>query len=165
MRQRLCALVYELLLLCALALLCAGLGTFLAYSLHCPQYIRPLIQICLAILMGAYFVQQWRTKGQTLAMKTWHLKITKLNGDALSRKQALVRYLFAWIWFVPPLALTWLLAGTSLQGLGAVCVWVIFWALLSKLHPDKQFWHDDWSQTRVVDTRQETSSNSTPASP
>jgi len=52
-----------------------------------------------------------------------------------------------------------------LKGLGAVCVWVVFWALLSKLHPDKQFWHDDWSKTRVVDTRQETSSDSTSTKP
>ena len=89
MRQRLCALVYELLLLCALALLSAGLGTFLAYSLHCPQYIRPLIQICLAILMGAYFVQQWRTKGQTLAMKTWRIRLEDSSGQRPSVQQCL----------------------------------------------------------------------------
>ena len=98
-------------------------------------------------------------------MKTWHLKITRLDGQAVSQKQAFIRYVFAWIWFVPPLTLTWLLNGSSLLGLLAVFVWVVFWALMSKFHPDKQFWHDDWSQTRVVDTRQESPSHPTPASP
>ncbi len=122
------------------------------------------LQVFVFLVLALYFSFFWH-KGQTLAMKTWHLKITNLNGDALSSQQALIRYVFAWIWFVPPLVLTWLQSGSSLKGLGAVCVWVIFWALLSKLHPDKQFWHDGWSKTRVVDTRQKTSSDSTSTKP
>jgi uncharacterized RDD family membrane protein YckC len=122
------------------------------------------LQVFVFLVLALYFSFFWH-KGQTLAMKTWHLKITNLNGNALSRQQALIRYVLAWIWFVPPLVLTWLQAGSSLSGLGAVCVWVIFWALLSKLHPDKQFWHDDWSKTRVVDTRQLRPSDSTSTKP
>ena len=118
------------------------------------------LQIFVFLVLALYFSFFW-LKGQTLAMKTWHLKITQLNGDALSRQQALIRYVLAWIWFVPPLTMTWLLNGSSGLGVLAVCVWVVFWALLSKLHPDKQFWHDEWSKTRVVDTRQKTSSEPT----
>ena len=76
------------------------------------------LQVFVFLVLALYFSFFWH-KGQTLAMKTWHLKITNLNGDALSRQQALIRYVLAWIWFVPPLVLTWLQAGSSLKGLGA----------------------------------------------
>jgi uncharacterized RDD family membrane protein YckC len=128
MRQRLCALVYELLLLCALALLSAGLGTFLAYSLHCPQYIRPLIQICLAILMGAYFVQQWRTKGQTLAMKTWRIRLEDSSGQRPSVQQCLLRLVLA-------------VVGYACYGVTIVWAW---------LDADQQFLHDRLSSTRLT---------------
>ena len=28
--------------------------------------------------------------------------------------------------------------------------WVAVWALLSRFHPDRQFWHDAWAGTRLV---------------
>jgi uncharacterized RDD family membrane protein YckC len=62
-----------------------------------------LASLCGAWCWHLYFTFFWH-KGQTLAMKTWHLKITTLDGLALPQKQALLRYVFAWIWFVPPLA-------------------------------------------------------------
>jgi len=29
--------------------------------------------------------------------------------------------------------------------------WVAVWALLSRFHPQRQFWHDAWAGTRLVD--------------
>ena len=100
------------------------------------------LQVFVFLVLALYFSFFWH-KGQTLAMKTWHLKITNLNGDALSRQQALIRYVLAWIWFGPPLVLTWLQGGSSLQGLGIVCVWVVFWILdkkppLTQLQPSHE---------------------------
>jgi len=161
--RRMSCWFYEGLLLFGVIFIAGYLFGTLTQTRHAMNN-RLGLQAFVFSVLALYFSFFWH-KGQTLAMKTWHLKITGLDGQALSQKQALIRYVFAWIWFVPPLGLTWLLAGSSLQGLGAVLVWVIFWALLSKLHPDKQFWHDDWSQTRVVDTRLEPSHNPTPASP
>ena len=28
--------------------------------------------------------------------------------------------------------------------------WVLVWALLSRFHPQRQFWHDAWAGTRLV---------------
>ena len=112
------------------------------------------LQFFVFLVLALYFTFFWH-KGQTLAMKTWHLKITALDGQALTQKQALLRYLFAWVWFVPPLIVVGVMDGSSLQGIGAVMLWVPLWAALSKLHSDKQFWHDDWARSRVVDTRGE----------
>lgn len=161
--KRMSCWFYEGMLLFGVIFIAGYLFGTLTQTRHAMNN-RHELQAFVFLVLALYFCFFWH-KGQTLAMKTWHLKITQVNGQTLSPKQALVRYVFAWIWFIPPLTLTWLLNGSSLLGVLAVCVWVVFWALLSKLHPDKQFWHDAWSQTRVVDTRHETFSNPTPASP
>jgi uncharacterized RDD family membrane protein YckC len=161
--RRMSCWFYEGLLLFGVIFIAGYLFGTLTQTRHAMNN-RLGLQAFVFLVLALYFSFFWH-KGQTLAMKTWHLKITNLNGHALSRPQALLRYVLAWIWFVPPLVLTWLQNGSSLQGLGVVCVWVVFWALLSKLHPDKQFWHDAWSKTRVVDTRQKSSSNLFPSSP
>ena len=64
-----------------------------------------------------------------------------------------MRYLFSWIWFIPPLAL---LAPYALTG-GETAVlfmgWVSVWALLSRFHPQRQFWHDALAGTRLVNAQ------------
>ena len=59
----------------------------------------------------------------------------------------------SWVWFLPSLALIW-----SLQlplGSGSVLIlgWVVIWAVLSRFHPQRQFWHDAWAGTRLIDAR------------
>jgi uncharacterized RDD family membrane protein YckC len=34
---------------------------------------------------------------------------------------------------------------------GVLFAWVAIWALLALLHPQRQFWHDAWAGTRLVD--------------
>jgi len=75
------------------------------------------------------------------------------QGQAVSQLRALARYLLCWIWFVPPLALIW---GLDLPlGSGSVLIlgWVVIYAILSRFHPQRQFWHDVWAGTRLVDVR------------
>ena len=31
--------------------------------------------------------------------------------------------------------------------------WVAVWALLSRFHPERQFWHDVWAGTRLIDVQ------------
>jgi hypothetical protein len=31
--------------------------------------------------------------------------------------------------------------------------WVLVWALLSRFRADRQFWHDAWAGTRLIDVR------------
>lgn len=54
------------------------------------------------------------------------------------------------MWFLPPLAIV---APLGL-GAGEITVitlgWVAVWALLSRFHPQRQFWHDAWAGTRLV---------------
>lgn len=80
-----------------------------------------------AIVLGIYFVWLWHRSGQTLAMKTWRIRIVAHDGAPPSVGRALVRYLLAW----PAV-----LSGTAL-----------LWALLDR---DRQFLHDRLAGTRIV---------------
>ena len=62
-----------------------------------------------------YFVWLW-SKGQTLAMKTWNIRVVNHEGVELTQVRALIRYLYSWVWFLPPLAVTTIFNLDSLQG-------------------------------------------------
>jgi len=110
---------------------------------------RNALQAFLFIVFGIYFAWFW-AKGQTLAMKTWHIRVVDTAGRPLTQARALGRYVLSWLWFLPPLVAV---APFSLPG-GEVAVvvfgWVAFWALASRLHPQQQFWHDALAGTRLV---------------
>ena len=79
-------------------------------------------------MAGGYFTWFWTHGGQTLPMQTWKLRVVSTNGDPVSRKQAIARYLFAVI-------------GIFLLGCG------IFWALFDR---ERLFLHDRLAGTRVI---------------
>jgi hypothetical protein len=57
------------------------------------------------------------------------------------------------MWFLPPLLLT-IPLGLPPGSMGLLCfVWVLIWALLSRFHPQRQFWHDAWAGTRLVSAK------------
>jgi len=47
------------------------------------------------VVLGVYFIGLWTRAGQTLAMKTWHLRVLTNTGAPLSPRRALARYLAA----------------------------------------------------------------------
>jgi uncharacterized RDD family membrane protein YckC len=104
------------------------------------------------LVLGAYFIHFWTRGGQTLAMKTWHLRVVSENGDPLSPKRALARYLAAWLWLVPPYALIYALGLPKTFGIyfGLPLAWVALYASSSFLHPRRQFWHDALCDTAIV---------------
>ena len=110
---------------------------------------RPGLQLFIFLVAGVYFVWFW-VKGQTLAMKTWHIRVVDLEGQPLTQQRALLRYLLSWLWFVPPLAGSWLASLSSIAGAGLTLLWIALWALLSRLNRERQFWHDVWAGTRLV---------------
>ena len=144
------AWLYEAFLLFAIALI-ASLVFSVAVDMRSGMDPRRwLLQAFLAVLFGIYFSYFW-SKGQTLPMKTWRIGVRDRHGRPLTPGRALLRYAFCAIWVLPPLAA---LASRrfTLWELAAIFFgWVAFWAVLSLLHPQRQFWHDAWAGTRLVE--------------
>ena len=107
------------------------------------------MQAFIFLVLAIYFSWFW-SKGQTLAMKTWHIRLMNRNGQPLSQGRALWRYCLSWIWFWPPMALAKLLDMSALQMLTLMLCWIAFWAILSRFQIQGQFWHDVWARTYLV---------------
>lgn len=124
--RRLASLLYDSLLAFAVAFF-AGLAFFLVAGEAGSGLKRHAFQTCLFVVLGAYFVLCWR-RGGTLAMRTWRLRLVRVDGARVGLAQAWLRYALAW---------------PSLLLLGAG----VFWALADR---DRQFLHDRLAGTRVV---------------
>jgi uncharacterized RDD family membrane protein YckC len=150
--RRMACWLYEGMLLFAVVFVAGWLFSTLGQMRDAMDSRRHLLQAFLFVVFGVYFTWFW-AKGQTLAMKTWNIRVVDRLGRPVSQSRALLRYLLCWIWFLPPLAV---MAPFKLSGgeLALLMVgWIAVWALLARFHPQQQFWHDAWAGTRLVSSR------------
>lgn len=150
--RRMACWLYEGMLLFAVVFVAGWLFSTLGQMRDSMDARRPLLQAFLFVVFGIYFTVFW-TRGQTLAMKTWGIRIVDRTGRPPGQWRALVRYACSWIWFLPPLAV---LAPFHLRGPEILVLWlgwVAVWALASRFHPQRQFWHDALAGTRLVPAR------------
>lgn len=153
LRRRMAAFVYEGVLLFGVWMAVTGIysvATGMRHALHG----RIGLMAALVIAMGLYFVWFWSHGGQTVAMKAWHVRLVDTQARPVGPLRAGARYLLAWLWFVPALLaaqLSGLRSGGSTAGI--VMAGIVAYALLSRLHPQRQFWHDVVCGTRLVDAR------------
>lgn len=150
LRRRLACFLYEGVLLFGVVMIAGYLFSSLTQQRH-ALHGRHELQAFMFVVLGIYFVWFWSRSGQTLAMKTWHIRLVTVEGLPVSQARALLRFLLSWVWFLPSLAL--------IQGLGwcgtgpifgALIAWVVAYALLSYLRHDHQYWHDVICGTRIV---------------
>jgi uncharacterized RDD family membrane protein YckC len=87
-----------------------------------------LLFVYLWIIAGAYFIYCWTHRGETLAMKTWRIRLVSVSDTRVLIRQALVRYI---------------LATFSLMFFGAGFLWRFF---------DREglFLHDRIAGTRLI---------------
>lgn len=126
-KSRLACLLYEALVILAIVVI----GLIIPHALigaaaGAVASSRVLLAHLFLILL-LYFAWQWLHGGQTLAMKTWKIRLVSADGGPLRPAQALLRYAVAW-------------PGTLLFGAG------FLWALLD---PDGQYLHDRIAGTRL----------------
>ncbi|AZG09458.1 RDD family protein [Pigmentiphaga sp. H8] len=127
--RRFACMMYEAILLFGVVFVADYLFDTLTQSRHALM-LRHERQAWLFCVIGVYFVLCWRLGGQTLPMKTWHIRLVDANGGRPPVWKAVLRYVLAW-----PFTLT---------GLGFV--WTFF-------DRDRQFPHDRLVGTRLVSTR------------
>jgi uncharacterized RDD family membrane protein YckC len=112
LKRRLSALMYESMLLFAIIFAAGFVFSTLMQQRHALQY-RHALQAWLFLVLAGYFIWMWCKSGQTLAMKTWHIRLERLDGKGVTVWQALLRYLLAWFWVLPALVVDAIL---GLQG-------------------------------------------------
>lgn len=150
LRRRLACFLYEGVLLFGVVMVAGLLYSALTNQRHALIGQRGM-QLWLFLVLGAYFVGFWTRQGQTLAMRTWRLRLVDIHGAPVSAWRATARYLLSWLWFLPALASLGLAdlrsgAATAL----VVLAGVLAYAALARLHPSRQFLHDVLCGTRVV---------------
>jgi uncharacterized RDD family membrane protein YckC len=146
--RRMACWLYEGMLIFGVVV-AAGLVFSIATDMRHGLKHRTGLIAFLFVVLGLYFTVLW-SKGQTLAMQTWKIRIVDRLGRPLTRPRAFMRYVFSYIWLLPPLAAF----STSRVSVGAVSLmvlgWVAFWALLSRFHSERQFLHDALAGTRLL---------------
>jgi uncharacterized RDD family membrane protein YckC len=104
----------------------AYLGTWLfqfaAGTVDITDWRRHALQAFLVALFGAYFLWSWLRGGQTLAMKTWRIRLVNITP-----RTAILRFLYALV-LVP--------TGIS-----------IVWALFDR---ERQFLHDRLTGSKLI---------------
>lgn len=148
-RRRLAALLYESVLLFGVVFV-AGLAFSLVLQQRNGYTHHRLMAAWIALVAGVYFVGLWHRGGQTLPMKTWRLRVIGPDGAPPSLARATLRYLAAWLWFLPPLALYPLLHLTVPHTLVLEAVWFVLWTACARFMPGRQFLHDRIAGTRIV---------------
>jgi uncharacterized RDD family membrane protein YckC len=119
--RRLAAMLYEALLLAAVAFFAAWLFFFASGGRDATEgWARHLLQLFILVVLAAYFLWCWLRGGQTLAMKAWRIRLVDVTP-----KKAILRFLLAVLFF--PVTIPW--------------------ALVDK---DRQFLHDRLAGTRLI---------------
>ncbi|WP_096087154.1 RDD family protein [Agaribacterium haliotis] len=133
--KRLCATLYDSLILCAVSLLYFALVTFIFTAVlgseakdFQPNAGGLIVQLGWLISVLGFYCFFWLRVGQTVAMKAWRLKLKRADGKTLTLSTCLIRALAGFL-------------GLAAFGLG----WL--WALIDK---DGCCLHDRISNTRVV---------------
>lgn len=142
-------MVYEGMLLFGVLFIADWLFSTLLQQRHALHY-RTAGQVWLFVVLALYFAWFWSHGGQTLAMKTWRIKLVTRDGASVPFWRALLRYLLAWMWFLPGMAIAWLIGAKGWMLLLIPLANVILWTLTIYLDPQRNFLHDRLAQTRLI---------------
>ncbi len=152
LKTRLACLVYEALLLFGPVFAAGWLFSVVMQQRH-ALLMRHGMQAWLFFVLGIYFAWFWSHGRQTLPMKTWHIRLVNEQGGPISFFRAALRYILSWMWFLPGLALAWLLQAQHWASLLLPLANILLWGAASRLDPERQFLHDRMLGTRLIGTK------------
>ena len=96
--RRMACFVYEGVLLFGVVM-AVGLVYGIGAGQRDAMLGRHTLQGLLFVVLGVYFTWFWSHGGQTVAMKTWHIRLVGIDGAPAPPLRCLARYLLAWLWF------------------------------------------------------------------
>jgi uncharacterized RDD family membrane protein YckC len=123
--RRLMASLYDWLLV--LAIMMVASVPLVAPDNEAVAPGNPFYRAALIVLAVCFFAGFWCSKGQTLGMRAWRLKLEMPDGSNVSFARSMLRFIYACV---------------SAGALGLGFLWVF-------LSPEGLSWHDRWSGTRI----------------
>jgi uncharacterized RDD family membrane protein YckC len=123
--KRLLAMMYDSMLVIAVWMTVSYIFLFFNDE---QAVTGPIYESTLFLVTFLFFALFWTRSGQTLGMIAWRLRVESDQGQPVSAKQALLRFMAAII---------------SAATLGMGYWWIMF-------DSDQLSWHDRWSNSRVV---------------
>lgn len=148
-KRRLISMVYESLLALAVLFLPFLVFELIAQGAHTP--LSEHMRQCLAFLvMGAYFIHQWSREGQTLAMKTWRLKVVLPGHAHVPLRVAAYRYVLSWMWLLPALVAAYAFDLQHWTALSTIGAGILAWSATALFTGNGQFLHDKLVGTQIV---------------
>jgi uncharacterized RDD family membrane protein YckC len=96
LRRRLACWLYEGMIMFGVVFVAGYLFGSLTQTRHGLEN-RHALQAFLFVIFGIYFGWFWH-KGQTIAMKAWHIKLTDHLGRQVSQLRAVARYVLRPLW-------------------------------------------------------------------
>lgn len=151
---RFAAMVYDLVLLFGVLFIVSyALLSAARWTYPLAPHQRWVLQGVLFVAIGAYFAWCWSRGGQTLAMKSWGLRVVGADGKRLSFGRAALRYVLAWHLFAPGLAFVALFQAHTVVDLVALGGGFCLMLLTAFLDPQRQLLHDRLLGTHVVRDR------------
>lgn len=149
LRRRIACMVYEGVLLFGVVFVAGYLFATLLQQRN-GLMLRHALTLWIAVVVGVYFVWFWTHGGQTVAMKTWRIRLRDARGAPVSTPRAIGRYLAGWLAWLPPLALHPLLGLPLSVTLAVAAGWCALWLAAARLDPARQLPHDRLAGTRLV---------------
>ena len=108
-----------------------------------PPATRAFLFVYYVAVLGAYSTYFWTRGRRTLGMKTWQLRLEARDGQRLDARDAIKRYIFAWIG--PALGLV---AYAAIGRWGFLAGFANYaWAWIDR---DRLFLHDRLAGTRIM---------------
>jgi uncharacterized RDD family membrane protein YckC len=155
--KRLLAIFYDSFLLTAVLFLAMGVMLLVSGGYQF-QAGNPLMTVYLLVVSYVFFGWFWTHGGQTLGMRAWKLQVQQYTGEAITWRQAAIRFVTAvpaWVMLFIGIALAadiplhthpWLELLSRLPG-WLILIMGIAWLVLDQW-PDG--WRDKISGTRII---------------
>jgi uncharacterized RDD family membrane protein YckC len=106
--RQLCSLGYECITTVTLIFI-IGFMTSAIFGSVPSTTLRFILTLAIILGISGYYVLCWATSGQTLAQKSWGLRITNGNGTQVSMRTAFKRFLLSTLFNLTMIAPTMLL--------------------------------------------------------
>ena len=143
--RRLGAIVYDGLLLLGTLFIATALVLPFTGGIPVPadNLLFPIYLLSICFLFYGWF---WTHGGQTLGMRAWKIRLQQPNGEPVTWRQALLRFVLGSLW-APLVVLAWSLPELDSRMKPAISLGVGGGVLLLTLLTR---WHDRYSNTRLV---------------